>query len=77
MSRTGKCRDNAVAESVFSSLKTERIKKHINKNRALATVDVAGYIEAFYDRTRCHSHLGGLSPEPIEAAHKPRRQRLH
>jgi putative transposase len=29
MSRKGNCWDNAVAESFFSSLKKERIKKHI------------------------------------------------
>jgi putative transposase len=39
--------------------------------------DVADYIDALYNRTRRHSHLGGLSPEQFEAAHKPRRQRLH
>ena len=32
MSRKGNCWDNAVAESFFSSLKKERIKKHIYKN---------------------------------------------
>ena len=39
--------------------------------------DVADYIDTFYNRARRHSHLGGLSPEQFEAAHKPRRQRLH
>lgn len=77
MSRKGNCWDNAVAESFFSSLKKERIKKQIYKNRALAIADVADYIESFYNRTRRHSHLGGLSPEQFEAAHKPRRRGLH
>ncbi len=36
MSRKGNCWDNAVAESFFSSLKKERIKKQIYKNRELA-----------------------------------------
>ncbi|MBU9385345.1 IS3 family transposase, partial [Burkholderia gladioli] len=26
------------------------------------------YIEVFYNRTRRHSHLGGLSPEAFEQA---------
>ena len=39
MSRKGNCWDNAVAESFFSSLKNERIKKHIYKNRELALHD--------------------------------------
>jgi len=77
MSRKGNCWDNAVAESFFSSLKKEKIKKKIYKTRELATADVAHYIDAFYNRTRRHSHLGGLSPERFEAAHKPRRQNVH
>ena len=72
MSRKGNCLDNAVAESFFSSLKKERIKKQIYKNRELALKDVADYIDSFYNRTRRHSHLGGVSPEQFEAAHKRR-----
>ncbi|MDE3151830.1 MAG: IS3 family transposase [Gemmatimonadota bacterium] len=77
MSRKGNCWDNAVAESFFSSLKKERIKKQIYKNRELARADVAEYINTFYNATRRHSHLGGVSPDQFEAAHKPRRERLH
>lgn len=77
MSRKGNCWDNAVAESFFSSLKKERLKKQIDKNREVAIADVRDYIDTFYNRTRRHSHLGGLSPEQFEAAHKTRRQRLH
>jgi putative transposase len=77
MSRKGNCWDNAVAESFFSSLKKERIKKQIYKNRALATADVADYIDSFYNRTRRHSHLGGLSPEQFEAAHERHRRGVH
>ena len=72
MSRKGNCWDNAVVESFFSSLKKERIKKQIYKNRALALADLADYIDTFYNRTRRHGHLGGVSPEQFEAAHKPR-----
>jgi putative transposase len=71
------CRINAVAESFFSSLKKERIKKRIYKNRELAVNDIADYIETFYNRTRRHSHLGGASPEQFEAVHKPRRESVH
>lgn len=77
MSRKANCWDNAVAESFFSSLKKERIKKRIYKNRELAVNDIADYIETFYNRTRRHSHLGGVSPEQFEAAHKPRRKSVH
>jgi putative transposase len=71
MSRKGNCWDNAVAESFFSSLKKERIKKHIYKTRELAGNDIADYI-SFYNRTRRHSHIGGVCPEQCEAVHKRR-----
>src|SRR6201982_3385092 len=64
------CWDNAVVESFFSSLKKERIKKQIYKKRELALADVADYIVTFYNRTRRHGHLGGVSPEQFEAATK-------
>ena len=77
MSRKGNCWDNAVAESFFSSLKKERIKKQIYKNRELAIAEAAHYIDTFYNSTRRHSHLGGVSPEIFEAAHKPHRKGVH
>jgi putative transposase len=70
MSRRGNCWDNAVAESFFSSLKKERIKKRIYKTRDIARSDVFDYIEMFYNQTRRHSHLGGVSPEAFETASK-------
>ena len=68
MSRRGNCWDNAVAESFFSSLKKERIKKRIYKTRDMAKADIFDYIEMFYNQTRRHSHLGGVSPEAFERA---------
>lgn len=70
MSRRGNSGDNAVAESFFSSLKKEKIKKRIYKTREMARADVFDYIEMFYNRIRRHSHLGGMSPEAFEAASK-------
>ncbi|MCT2385541.1 IS3 family transposase [Erwinia pyrifoliae] len=68
MSRRGNCWDNAVAESFFSSLKKERIRKRMYKTRDLARADIFDYIEVFYNRARRHSHLGGVSPEAFEQA---------
>jgi len=68
MSRKGNRWDNAVAECCFSSLKKERIKKHIYTNRELALADVADCIDAFYNRTCRHGHSGGISPDQFEAA---------
>lgn len=78
MSRKGNCWDNAVAESFFSSLKKERIKKKIYKNRRIAVEDIADYIDSFYNTERRHSHLGGISLNDFEAAVKrlPKR-RVH
>jgi putative transposase len=77
MSRKGNCWDNAVAESFFSSLKKERIKKQIYRNRDLAVKDVADYIDAFYNRTRRHATWAALSPDQFEAAHKTQRNGVH
>jgi putative transposase len=68
MSRRANCWDNAVAESFFSSLKKERIRNRIYKTRDLARADIFDYIEVFYNRTRRHSHIGGVSPEAFETA---------
>ena len=48
MSRRGNCWDNAVAESFFSNLKTEQIKKRIYSTRAEAKSEIFDYIEGFY-----------------------------
>jgi len=77
MSRKGNCWDNAVAEAFFGSLKKELIKKQIYKSRDLATAAIADYIETFYNRSRRHSHLGGLSPEQFEIAHKSVKPGVH
>jgi len=77
MSRKGNCWDNAVAESFFSSLKKERIKKQIYRDRATALAEVAAYIDGFYNSVRRHSHLGGLSPEQFEATHRRSKRTLH
>jgi hypothetical protein len=48
-------------------LKKERIKKRIYTTRAIAKAEIDDYIETFYNRTRRHSHLSGVSPEMFEA----------
>ncbi len=68
MSRRGKVWENAVAESLFSMLRKERIRNRVNKTRDIARSDRFDYIEAFYNRTRRHSHLGGVGPEAFERA---------
>ena len=66
MSRRGNCHDNAVAESFFSLVKAERIKRKIYKTRSEARSDIFNYIELFYNPKRHHGNNGGLSPVEYE-----------
>jgi transposase InsO family protein len=68
MSRKGDCWDNAVAESFFSTLKTERVHHRLYRSRDEARRDIFEYIEVFYNRVRLHSTLGYLSPAQFESA---------
>jgi putative transposase len=47
MSRRGNCHDDAVAESFFSLLKMDRIKRRLFKTRAEARAEIFDYIEFF------------------------------
>jgi putative transposase len=48
--------------------KKERVRKQVYRTRDLAKADIFEYVEMLYNRTRRHSHLGGLSPEAFEAS---------
>ncbi len=69
MSRKGECLDNAVAESFFSSLKTEWVDHENYRTHQEAKKSLFEYIEVFYNRRRRHSYLGYLSPVEFEAKH--------
>ncbi|MCL7488872.1 MAG: IS3 family transposase [Desulfobulbaceae bacterium] len=66
MSRKGNCWDNAVVESFFGSLKTERVFFSNYATREAAKSDVVDYIEMFYNSHRRHSYLGYVSPKEFE-----------
>lgn len=66
MSRPGNVWDNAVMESFFSSLKTERTARRTYRTRDEARADVFDYLERFYNPRRRHSTLGYLSPAEFE-----------
>jgi putative transposase len=66
MSRAGNVWDNAVMESFFSSLKTERTAAKMYRTQEQAKADVFDYIECFYNPRRRHSTLGYLSPMEFE-----------
>lgn len=66
MSRKGCCWGNAVSESFFHSLKTERTHHESYRTRAQAQLRVFDYIEVFYNRRRRHSKLGYQAPLTYE-----------
>ena len=66
MSRSGNVWDNAVMESFFSTLKTERTDRKVYRSRNQARADVFDFIERFYNPKRRHSTIGYLSPIEFE-----------
>jgi transposase InsO family protein len=66
MSRKGDCWDNAVVESFFGSLKSERVHWHSYQTREEAWANIVNYITIFYDSWRLHSYLGYQSPDEFE-----------
>ena len=66
MSRKGDCWDNAVVESFFGSLKSERVHWRSYQTREEARADIVDYITMFYNSRRLHSYLGYQSPDEFE-----------
>jgi len=65
MSRKGDCWDNAVTETLFGSLKVERLHGMRFGTRRQAKDEVMDWI-AFYNHRRLHSTLGYASPMAFE-----------
>jgi transposase InsO family protein len=63
--RTGICYDNALAESFFAALKTERVHRTQYPTREHARRDVARYVELHYNTKRLHSGLGYKTPKEV------------
>jgi len=68
MSRRGNCYDNAVAESWFSTFKSE-LGEHF-ESYAEAKEKSFDYIEVFYNVQRRHSTIGYLTPAEFERQHR-------
>lgn len=66
MSRKGNCWDNAVVESFFGTLKSERVHWQHYQTREEARQDIVDYIVMFYNCQRLHSTLGYQSPNQFE-----------
>jgi putative transposase len=52
-----------MAESFFAALKNERVHRTVYPTREHARVDVARYIEFWYNANRLHSGLSYKSPQ--------------
>jgi transposase InsO family protein len=66
MSRRGNCDDNAVMDSLFSTIKHELGERF--ETPAHAKTALFDYLEVFYNQRRRHSTLGDLSPAAYERA---------
>jgi len=66
MSRAGESYDNAYAESLFSRYKAELLEGGAFADVEEARMETFNYIEGYYNRIRCHSSLGYVSPEEYE-----------
>ena len=69
MGRVGSAFDNAMAESVFATLKTELIYRRSWPTRHELEMEVFSYLEGFYNTRRRHSRLDNLSPTDYETMH--------
>ncbi|MEZ0329496.1 MAG: integrase core domain-containing protein, partial [Dissulfuribacterales bacterium] len=58
MSRRGNCYDNAFAESLWGTLKTELVYQRKFATRLEAEAAIREYIEVFYNRIRRHASIG-------------------
>ena len=70
--RTGRCRDNAVAESLWASLKNEMCRRRTSAARDEAKFACIEWIEGFHDRRRPHSSIGYRHPADVMADFKRR-----
>jgi putative transposase len=66
MSSTGNCYDNAMAESLFATIKKGHLCWEHFRTKEEARRRIFEYVEIFYNRVRRHSALGYKSPVAFE-----------
>lgn len=66
MSRKGNCWDNAVAESLWATIKRELVDGEKWATRSELNAALFEYIEVFYNRERLHSFLGNMTPQEYD-----------
>lgn len=66
MSGKGNCYDNAVVETFFKTIKSELVWRTAFETRRQATIQIARYIDGFYNSVRRHSACNYQSPIEYE-----------
>jgi putative transposase len=69
MGTVGDSYDNALAENLWSVIKTECVRRTEFATRAEANQALFTYIDGFYNTRRIQKGLGWRSPDEFEAAH--------
>jgi putative transposase len=69
MGTVGDSYDNALAENMWSGIKTERLRRRELPTRADAERELFDYIDGFYNTRRIQKKLGYRSPDEYEAAY--------
>lgn len=69
MGTVGDSYDNALAENMWSTIKTECVRRTEFATRAEANQTLFTYIDGFYNTRRIQKNLGWRSPDEFEAAH--------
>ena len=67
----GDCYDNALCESFFATLETERLRRRSLRSHREARLAIFSFIEGWYNPRRLHSSLGYLSPAEFERRYFP------
>ena len=69
MGTVGDSYDNALAENLWSVIKTECVRRTEFATRAEANQALFAYLDGFYNTRRIQKGLGWRSPDEFEAAH--------
>ncbi|MCX5233227.1 IS3 family transposase [Streptomyces sp. NBC_00233] len=69
MGSVGDSFDNALAESLWSTIKTECVRGRVFTTRAEANLALFEYLDGFYNPRRIQKRLGYLSPIEYEEKH--------
>ena len=69
MGTVGDSFDNALAENMWSTIKTECVRRQDFATRAEAEMALFQYLDGFYNTTRIQRGLGWRSPDEFETAH--------